>query len=105
MEYLNAVAYTFDSCVSDFHIPFDDDDDDAGEVDPQLAAQAQDQGNREDTCGICVQRLERRIAIIPCGHSTYCEDCVAILQAQAVDSPAVCPTCRREITGTLRVHL
>ncbi len=101
-EYLNAIVYTFDTCVSEFRIPFEDEDDDVG----QAQENEEEGGESQDQCGICVEEIQRKVAVIPCGHTAYCENCIAILRAAATEEePPTCPSCRAVIQGTLAIHL
>lgn len=56
------------------------------------------------TCEIC---SERPVDIVfnPCGHLNCCEHCYIRVAAVAIeeDEKVRCPTCRREIEGTIRV--
>ncbi len=88
-QYLSIIYHTFDTSVAEFRIPDDDDktDDPAGQ-------QEQDPTKEGNPCGICVRELQRRVAILPCGHSHYCETCITVLHAQATEAePAKYPSC------------
>ncbi len=62
-------------------------------------------GEDEDSsCAIHFGPIERRVAFVPCGHATYCADCVAILREREGDG-ARCPTCRAIIEGQIPVHM
>jgi hypothetical protein len=46
----------------------------------------------ENLCEICMVNPRSQLALVPCGHSRFCADCIA--QLQAVDSRF--PICRNE---------
>lgn len=46
-------------------------------------------------CNICLHRLPRKV-LIPCGHA-YCNNCLNKL--------VVCPRCRSEINGVMKIYL
>ena len=61
-------------------------------------AQRQSETNESNQeCRICLDK-PLCIALVPCGHIVACLDCEKKL-------PTDCPTCRNEITGTLKVYL
>lgn len=54
-----------------------------------------DYDSLEVPCNICLQRLPRKV-LIPCGHA-YCNSCLNKL--------VVCPRCRSEINGVMKIYL
>lgn len=49
-------------------------------------------------CPICTETLVRRWAIIPCGHTQFCKDCVNKLPIRK------CPICRTNIQAHVLLH-
>lgn len=54
--------------------------------------------DEEIACVICDEPLEKRKALVPCGHSRFCHQCADKLGRN-------CPLCRAEITGKLTIFL
>jgi C3HC4-type zinc finger (RING finger) protein/collagen triple helix repeat protein len=52
-------------------------------------------------CVICMHDIQydKRDALIPCGHTTICSDCIIKLTGQK------CPICRTEIEGSITIYL
>ena len=50
-----------------------------------------------EQCSVCLERIKDRYAIVPCGHTQVCKDCL--------DAPDLtnCPICRSEKTSILRI--
>ena len=49
----------------------------------------------QSTCSVCLINAIERIALVPCGHSSFCNNCVDTLLAIA-NNPR-CPVCRSDI--------
>jgi ankyrin repeat protein len=50
----------------------------------------------QTTCLICTNVLNERYALISCGHTGYCLECLDRVQS--------CPSCRKRIEGKLRIY-
>ena len=57
--------------------------------------------NQGILCTICMERPSN-IAILPCGHAAFCEECVGTLLQQAPPYRR-CPNCRANITSYVRL--
>jgi len=67
---------------------------------PQPAQIAEDQVDRkksEGECVICFEELEQRIALLPCGHATFCKTCAKKLN--------ICPICKSNIVSQSKIYL
>ena len=53
-------------------------------------------------CNVCLIRHRDAIALVPCGHSTFCNTCIDTLMALRVDN-ATCPVCRTPIQMKINV--
>lgn len=52
-----------------------------------------------DECTICMDKIEKRTALIDCGHSTFCYKCV-----ETLPSP-ICPICRKPFQKYIEIFL
>lgn len=50
-----------------------------------------------DECAVCFEILDKRIVLIPCGHTQICSDCASRLDT--------CPLCNKEIQKSLPIYL
>lgn len=98
-QYINAVAYTFDSSVSAFQLPGDSGDESGDEHQgPDNNAAGTQDVPPELRCSICLRRRERIVVLLPCRHASSCANCINILVSAADNNnPATCPTCRTAI--------
>lgn len=76
-----------------------DDDDSASSAQDKTASNASTSGdpaldNEQFNCAICLERRKAYI-LIPCGHYSYCGECVVTLKD--------CAICRSKIVETVRV--
>lgn len=62
------------------------------------AAAAPQQNHDRRVCVVCLD-ADATMAIVPCGHRSYCEACAA----QARSATRVCPVCRQRVERTMRV--
>ena len=53
----------------------------------------------KNECIICYKEINKKIALIPCGHTTICKDCSQL----QYDSNKKCPICRSEITQIVNI--
>jgi hypothetical protein len=53
-----------------------------------------------NVCDVCLNAERSRIALVPCGHSTFCQGCVNTLQSMS----SQCPICRSVITMVLTLY-
>lgn len=106
-QYINAVAYTFDSSVSAFQLPGDSGDESGDEHQgPDNNAAGTQDVPPELRCSICLRRRERTVVLLPCRHASSCADCITILVSAADNNnPATCPTCRTAIHDRLEVYI
>lgn len=49
----------------------------------------------EDTCVVCMNDINQKIALVPCGHTNLCKECTQSLKE--------CPTCRQVISSVIRL--
>lgn len=56
-------------------------------------------------CGMCLEAMEERWALIPCGHTQYCMRCIDRLENEHVRLKRMCPECRCAIKGKMRIYL
>ena len=54
-------------------------------------------------CSICFEPRIRTFLLLPCGHATFCEKCATFLCEIEDKNSRKCPTCRKMITGKVRV--
>ena len=57
----------------------------------------------EPECSICFEPRTRTFLLLPCGHATFCEKCATFLCEIGDKNSRKCPTCRKMITGKVRV--
>ena len=50
-----------------------------------------------EQCSVCLERIKDRYAIVPCGHTQVCKDCLDFSDLTN------CPICRSEKTSILRI--
>lgn len=55
----------------------------------------------EGECQICCMTKDVNFAIVPCGHSDLCEDCLKELKR----NKHKCPSCRGEIKDYIKLYL
>ena len=51
-----------------------------------------------EECEICQEHIQNRGVVMPCGHATFCFECIERWERQTYGSS--CPTCRQPIEGT-----
>ena len=57
----------------------------------------------EPECSTCFEPRTRTFALVPCGHATFCEKCATFFCEIEDKNSRKCPTCRKMITGKVRV--
>ena len=48
------------------------------------------------TCCICYEEITNKIALVPCGHTKYCSNCV--------EKIVVCSLCKKEIEKVINIY-
>lgn len=54
------------------------------------------ENNENNECMICFEEITRKVALVPCGHSQYCEYCVKLIEK--------CAECRSNIRERIRIY-
>lgn len=52
--------------------------------------------DEKDQCCVCFHFTEKNKALIPCGHTQFCEKCIGVLKK--------CPLCEKEISSILPIY-
>lgn len=52
--------------------------------------------DEKDQCCVCFHFTEKNKALIPCGHTQFCETCIGVLKK--------CPLCEKEISNILPIY-
>jgi hypothetical protein len=47
-------------------------------------------------CAICLENINKRIVLVPCGHSKLCENCILKTEESSERGDRKCPLCRKE---------
>lgn len=55
-----------------------------------------EKNENENECCICLQDIKGHVALIPCGHTQFCEECIR--------KQKICPLCKKEITNILKIY-
>jgi Na+-transporting NADH:ubiquinone oxidoreductase subunit NqrC len=55
--------------------------------------------NRNDECSICMLDIKHKIAMVPCGHTRICEECIGKLDRKN------CPFCESKIDNYIKIYL
>lgn len=53
-------------------------------------------------CGMCLEPMEERWALVPCGHTQYCIRCIDTLEHE---QKPLCPECRGDIKKKMRIYM
>lgn len=56
-------------------------------------------------CCICFGQIIRKLALIPCGHSKWCVDCLFQLEknSEIANTEKKCPICKAQYTGNMAI--
>ena len=116
LQFLRAISHSLGEHTESFHVPSDvsDDDNASQQQDPQqdvTTSSSETNASSTDTAAqspqstdCCEVRLiasHTGVALVPCGHSRFCESCSADAVA-AMDNG--CPLCRTPITMVLSLY-
>jgi len=53
------------------------------------------------SCDVCLDAPRVKVALVPCGHATFCQQCIDTL----VVINSHCPACRGVISSTARIYV
>jgi hypothetical protein len=53
----------------------------------------------DDSCVICFEDINERIALIPCGHASFCKKCITALTKKT------CPICGSDYTNHCKIYI
>lgn len=55
--------------------------------------------SEHNCCCICMEQITNRIALVPCGHTSLCNDCVKTF------APDKCPICSKAYTSIINIYI
>ncbi len=67
---------------------------------PPPAAASPTTSAGDNLCVICLVQARSKRALVPCGHTSFCDSCIVQLQA----GDGRCALCRREILMVVRLY-
>jgi len=53
----------------------------------------------DNSCDICFETITERIVLLPCGHATFCKNCILSLRRNS------CPKCNKEINTFHQIYI
>lgn len=70
------------------------------EIEENIVEQA-DKANIATDCTICINLINKRVSCVPCGHATFCSDCLHNWLA----TNRACPVCNRYVSTTVNLFM
>ena len=56
------------------------------------------------TCVVCFEPMVDRVALIPCGHADFCQNCIVEIEGIRPNERK-CPSCRADYTTRQRIYI